>query len=469
MKRNFIGIIAALCSLFAIPAQAELRYIFYFIGDGMGFGQVATTDMFNRLTDPAGRQLTMTQLPVSGAVTTFSASSPVTDSAAAGTALATGRKTNNGMIGMTPDSVAAKSIAMQLMECGFGTGIISSNSPDDATPAAFYGHAPKRYDQYAFNCQAATSSVDFIGGANLRGLKTKDGEPTDVLSRCERANVAVAYGLDELAKVTRPKVILLNQNRELNNTLGLAIDSLENTLTLPELTRACLSWLEAHRGDRFFMMVESGMIDWLSHGNDTGGLVREMNRFDQTIDIAMDFYRQHPDETLIIVTADHDTGGLAFGNNFRKADLRLLANQRVSKEAFSQRIKSMLLDKRIYAWDDMEQMLRRDYGFWDAIALSDDETNQLKTAFETIFANKNVADQKTLYASYNQFAVLVHNILDNHVGVGWTSLNHTGNYVPLFAIGVGAERFAGLKDNTDIPKTIYSIVDSFTPAPRIIK
>ena len=149
--------------LTAVTAVAAApKYIFYFIGDGMGPGQVMAAETYNRMTRGSDTELLMMRLPVNAMCTTWSASSPVTDSAAAGTALAAGVKTKNSMLGMGPDSVAVNSIAVDLKEMGYGIGLITNVAPDDATPGAFYAHVPYRGMYYEIGCQAAESGVDFL-------------------------------------------------------------------------------------------------------------------------------------------------------------------------------------------------------------------------------------------------------------------------------------------------------------------
>ena len=138
MKLRLLSLIVALWSVAHVYGAQAPKYIFYFIGDGMGMAQVLSAQVYNRTvlgnTDP----ILMMQFPVASQVTTHSASSPVTDSAAAGTALATGHKTDNGMLGVTPDTVAVTSIAKELFDRGYGVALVTSVPPDDATPGAFY-------------------------------------------------------------------------------------------------------------------------------------------------------------------------------------------------------------------------------------------------------------------------------------------------------------------------------------------
>ena len=134
MKKNIISIVFAIVIALCVQA-ATPKYIFYFIGDGMGVGAVSLTQNYNRMVVGNDSMLTMMKFPVTSLAFTHSASSPVTDSAAGGTALATGHKTKNGMIGMTVDTVAVTSIATQLQARGFGIGLVTTVSPDDATPS----------------------------------------------------------------------------------------------------------------------------------------------------------------------------------------------------------------------------------------------------------------------------------------------------------------------------------------------
>ena len=150
---------------FAMASMAQAKYVFYFIGDGMGANQVLAAEMYQAaLQGKIGRvPLLMSQFPYSGQAATFSASYGITDSAAAGTCLASGKKTNNGMIGQTPDGEPAYSVASQLKQEGWGVGIMSSVPVDHATPASHYAHAEKRYEYYKIGTHLTQSGFDFFG------------------------------------------------------------------------------------------------------------------------------------------------------------------------------------------------------------------------------------------------------------------------------------------------------------------
>lgn len=446
-----------LAAIVAVPAgAADLRYVFYFIGDGMGLGHVMTARNYKRVARHDDTPLLMMQFPVNSVATTWSASAPITDSAAAGTALSTGHKTANGMLGLTPDSTVVSSIAADLHDRGWGVGIVTSVAADDATPAAFYAHQPSRKMFYQIGLDAAASGYEFLAGSNLRGVTDADHRPTDLMKVLADSGVTVLRGLDGLPSVTSRRVILLDSDTLRNNNIGYTIDSIDGGLNLPAMTRACLAHLERTSPSRFFMMVEGGNIDHAAHANDGGAVVKEILNFDEAIAVAYDFYLAHPDETLIVITADHDTGGMSLGNSFRKyaANPAIYDSQQVSKDAFSDWCKSLLTSRRDISWEEMRQYLGDKLGFWGAVELTDEETAGLAELFDKTFKAGDSNDQKTLYNYYNAFAVKVFDLINAHSGVGFTTTSHAGNMVPVYAIGVGAERFNGLNDNTMISRKI---------------
>lgn len=453
LRRAVLAVVLLAGAFSAMAADAP-RYIFYFIGDGMGLGHVNAAQAYNRIVRGNAEPLLMLQFPVCSFATTYSASATVTDSAAAGTALATGTKTRNGMLGMAPDTTAVQSVAAELFRDGWGVGIVTSVAPDDATPAAFYAHQPSRSMFYEIGSDAASCGYQFIAGGNLRGTKDKDGKPNDLMRKFKDNNVDIVRGLDALAESTSERVLLLNADESAGTNIGYTIDSVAGAMTLPAMTEACLKHLERTSPERFFIMVEGGDIDHVAHGNDSGATIKEILNFNEAIAVAYKFYLAHPDETLIVVTADHDTGALALdykGN----ANIGVIDSQRVSKDAFSAWCKGILKSRRVFTWDDMKEYLADNFGFWGAVQLSDKETERLHKAFDKTFEQRNTADQKTLYNSFNDFAVKVFDILNYHAGISFTSTSHSGNFVPVFAIGAGADRFKGFKDNTHLPRLIY--------------
>ncbi len=459
MKIKLLSLLLALGLGLSASAKTP-KYIFYFIGDGMGMGHVMAAQTYNQTVLGNKDPLLMMQFPVASWAMTYSATGPITDSAAAGTALATGYKTKNGMLGVTPDSIAVESIASQLHKMGYGVGILTTVAPDDATPGAFYAHQPSRTMKYEIGLDAAASGYEFLAGSRLYGGK-KNGKETDLFKILADSNISVIYGLEQLPSATTKRVILLNREEFKSSNTGYTIDSIQGTLNLPSMTQAALSHLQKQSPEKFFMMAEAGNIDYAAHSNDGGAVIKEILNFNEAIAIAYNFYLAHPDETLILVTADHDTGG--FGIGFPATGysgwLKNIDYQKISKDAFADMSKTLLNTRRIYTWDDMKQILSEKLGFWSHINIQEKDEQILKEKFDITFNQRNGKDEKTLYKDFNEFTVAVFKVMDNATGIKWTTTGHSGNPVPIFAIGVGAEEFKTIHNNTEIPQTIRKITN----------
>ena len=460
MKHLKLFLAAGAVAAAALGAQAQTpKYIFYYIGDGMGMGPVMAAQNYNRMVRGNAEPLTMMQFPTVAWCQTWSASNTTTDSAAAGTALSTGHKTRNGMLGMDADTTAVTSVATVLHNAGWGVGITTSVSADDATPGAFYAHVPNRGMSYEIDLEAAKSGYEFLAGAGLRGLAGDKHD--DVVKAFAENGVQLVYGPEGIGQIDSRRVCLLNSETGNVWNVGYTIDSVAGTLTLPVIAQTCLDHLMKYSPDKFFMMVEGGNIDHALHANDGGAAVKEILNFDEALAIAYEFYKQHPDETLIVVTADHDTGGMAMGNNTVKysSSFGNIDYQRKSKEAFNQECKAMLRDRRTYTWDDMRQKIAEDFGLFTQIPVNEKQEKKLKEQFTKTFEMRNSEDQKTLYANFDAFAVAVASLFNELTGYGFTTNSHTGNPVPLFAVGVGSELFRGFNNNTDIAPTILKLVE----------
>lgn len=454
--RNYLFLLFAAVALGA--AAKAPKYIFYYIGDGMGMGPVMAAQNYNRNILGNDKPLNMMQFPVVGWSQTWSANSDITDSAAAGTALSTGSKTKNSMLGMNADTVAVTSVAKILFDEGYGVAVATSVAPDDATPGAFYTHVPNRGMLYEIGCDMAASGYQFVAGAGLRGTMT-DGKPNDLLDRFSAEGVQIVRGPEGIDAISSDRVLVLNPEGGSDHNIGYTIDSIAGALTLPMIARAALTQLERTSPDKFFMMIEGGNIDHALHGNDGGAAIKEILNFDQALGVAFDFYRQHPDETLIIVTADHDTGGMAIvKERGGKGGLANIDYQKVSKEEFSNFCKAMLKTRNIFTWDDMKEYLSENLGFFTHIPVSEKAEARLKKLFDDTFELRNTADQKTLYANFNAFAVEVFNMFNDASGLAFTTTSHSGNVVPVFAVGCGADALKGFNNNTDIPAAILRAV-----------
>lgn len=458
LRRALIAATAA-AAVLAVQAQTP-KYIFYFIGDGMGIAEATNAQQFNKKVLRSEKPLLMATFPVVSMITTHSASSDVTDSAAAGTALSCGHKTKNGMLGMSADTVAVTSVAKRLFDEGYGVGLITSVGIDDATPGAFYAHVPNRGDFYDIDCTLAECGYQFAAGAGMRGTKGKDGKPNDVMDRFRANKVNVVYNTADIDPKAERVLLLSPFHEEMNNEIGYTVDSLPGGLRLPEMTRAGLEHLKRVSPDRFFMMVEGGNIDHAGHGNDGGTSVREVINFNEALQHAYDFYLEHPDETLILVTADHETGGMSVGcrTTGYSAHAEVARAQKISKDRFSDLIRKRIKEGPAFTREEMKQLLADKFGFGTAVQLSANEEKELDDLFEKTFVEHAAGDDiKTLYSSSNRFVERVFSLLNGKSGFGWTTNDHTGHPVPLYVVGAGADRFTNFNDNTDLPKKIYDL------------
>ena len=261
MKRlMYVLFFVLLTSGMAYAQQA--KYVFYFIGDGMGVNQVNGTEMY--LAEQEGRigvkPLLFTSFPVASMATTFSATNSVTDSSAAGTALATGAKTYNGAIGMDDNKSVLQSVAERAKKSGKKVGVTTSVSVDHATPAAFYAHQPDRGMYYEIALDLPKAGFDFYaGGGFLKPTTTADKkEAPSIFPIFEEAGYTVARGLDEYKSKSAQadKMILIQKEGAEPSCLPYAIDRQEGDLTLAEITESAISFLTKGSNKGFFLMVE---------------------------------------------------------------------------------------------------------------------------------------------------------------------------------------------------------------------
>lgn len=436
--------------------SATPKYIFYFIGDGMGVAPAMASVTYARNVLGQQELPLMMTFPYTGLALTYSASSDVTDSAAAGTALATGYKTNNSMLGMTPDTVPVYSIAKTFKDAGYGVGLVTNVAADDATPGAFYAHVPKRYYSDQIDRQFIDSNFDFLAGASLTGLYDREGKSNGIIEEYDKHNIRIIHSPKDVDLTKR--IVLLQENPFQSGNTGYVIDSIPGMMTLPEMTQACLDYLTQKTPDAFFMMVEGGNIDHALHGNDALTAITEIYNFNNALRLAYDFMQARPEETLIVVTADHDTGGISVGNalNGYVAHFDVLKHQKMSKEMFSDKCKEMLNDGNPGGWESMKQLLGEKFGFWNEVQLSEQETAALEDVYRKVFEQKGGEDEKSLYNDFNAFASAVFRALSNKAAVGWTTGAHTGNPVGVYSVGAGAENFSRVFNNIEIPGIILT-------------
>ena len=459
--------LSTLLLLIAIMVSAQAKYVFYFIGDGMGSNQVLSAEMYQSAIqgEPLGRtQTLMTTFPYSGHASTYSKSNGITDSAAAGTCLATGQKTTNGALGVGKDSTHLSSIAEELKAQGWGVGIMTTVAIDHATPAAFYAHVPKRNQYYEIGKQLSESNFDFFGGAGFHYPQgKKDDKDVNLYRLAEERGYTIAHGLEEAEIKSHTKevdkLILVqkddDQGKKHGDNLPYAIDRKENDLTLKQIVSTAIPFLSA-RYDQFFMMIEGGMIDYACHSDDAAPAIGEVWDMNDAMRVVYEFYKTHAEETLIIVTADHETGGMALGNSDYTLRLDLLQQQKCSSWVLSDLFAQLFENKKKPSWEEVKQLYREQLGFWNTVEISKSEEKDLKALYKTVCSKKS-HDTETMYKTINKLGDAGIALLNTKAHIGWTTHAHSAHAVPIFAIGAGAERFTGWHDNSEIVPIIREI------------
>ncbi len=437
------------------------KYIFFFIGDGMGLAQASAAEVYLAATKGkiGFEKLNFSKLPVQSLMTTYSQSHYITCSSASGTALATGYKTSNGTVSMdSAHRIAYKTIAEMALQHQRKVGIITSVSIDHATPAVFYAHEYRRSDFYAIGLDLANSGFDFFGGGGLLRNEGEKAGDIRVVDAAAKKGYKVVNSLKdfEALKPGDDKVIAISPVLTDGESLPYAIDDKGDGISLAMFTSKAIELLDGKQG--FFMMVEGGKIDWACHANDAATVVQEVIAFDEAVGVAMEFYKKHPDETLIVVTADHETGGMSLGTDGMdvKRAYGLLQYQKCSIAAFSNKImeyKEKGLDS-ILTFQSILDTVQFYFGLGnDDLPLNEVEMIYLNEAYNQSLGNPeaNSPGVATLYGENEQLAVTCMRILNRKAGIGWTSSNHTALPVPVYTIGIGQEMYMGYLDNTDIP------------------
>ena len=470
----------------------KAKYVFMFIGDGLGLQQVNAAEVYNGSVnrtggEPAIKKLALSGLPVQGMITTYSTNSFITDSAPAATSLAAGHKTDNGVIGMDPAKKQKFTTVAQMVRAkGMKVGVLTSVSLNHATPAAFYASVPSRNDYYGIGEQLIDSGFDFFAGGGLHQSTGKEKDRKDLYEIAKEKGYQVLRTREDiLSAKPGTKVIAVNPVLDGSNAMPYDMDRTDKELSLAEFTRKGIEML--HNPEGFFLMVEGGKIDWACHANDAAAAIGDTFAFDAAVREALAFAEKHPDETLIIVVGDHETGGMSIGfaGTQYETFFEKIAHQKESYEAFDRKIAAFRKESE-KTFEKMMPLITGSFGLRTATAeeraaleekaragddearialsmtLSELELGELRAAFENSMLEKKerAKDEATflLYGGYEPLSVKITHILNRKAGIGWTSYAHTGIPVPLFAAGLGSELFAGYYDNTDVAWKTMSIL-----------
>ncbi len=493
--------------------QAEkAKYVFLFIGDGMGIVQRQAAELYlAAVKDPAGSgttRLLMNSFPAQGLTITRDLASAIPDSASTGTALSTGFKTRSGVIGMDADGkVPYETMAETAKKRGWKVGILTTVSLDHATPATFYAHVPSHRQRHDISLQMAPSGVDYFAGGQLmdsvgRPDPIKCGAVED--ARKNGYTIAVGRAEFEALKPGTGKTIAMAANVDQFAAMHFTLDGVQESgggVTLADYLAKGIEMLA--NPDGFFIMVEGGKIDWACHANDAAAAVHDTLAFDEAVARAVAFYEKHPDETLIVVTADHETGGLALGFAGTRYTLCIdkLQWQKMSYDRFNARLGEYKKSRGAgdAKLEDLMPLIREAFGLYimpddekaaltarvaagkvqgapeeakkagreaelklkSGMALSDPELGVLRDALKQSMLDpkERVKDDRTylLYSGEEPLTVRLTTILNNKAGLAWTTYSHTGAPVQTSALGVGAEQFNGYYHQTEIHRKIMAI------------
>jgi len=396
--------------------------VIFLVGDGMAANQLLLASILE------ARVLTTMTLPYTGLMTTYSSDSWVTDSAPAGTALFAGYKTLNKAIGVLRNRESVPSIFEIAKNAGYRIGVVVTCQITHATPAAVYGHVSDRNDELTLAKQFADSGlvdVAFAGGWQWflpegKGGVRKDG--LDLIELLKSKGYQYITSASELKTVSAQKVLGLFAK----NYLEPVSDRPSNQPTLDVMTAKAIELLSSD--DRpFMLMVEGSQIDWEAHANDFYGVWKEVVEFDRAVKVALDFARRDGN-TLVIVTGDHETGGLSLSKGGYTINVDQARNAKGTTTMFLKQ----------YNIADKEKFIAG-LKQWYGIELKDSE-----------YENLSKISPNNLRRELARF-------VGEKLGFGWTTFDHTAGVVPVYTYGIGAELFTGFMDNTDIARLILKV------------
>ena len=473
-------------------AEASVpKYVFLFIGDGMTYSQFQMASSYlGALEDTTDDEildgnvaLNFMNFSSSGSATTYDSTSFCPDSASTATSIASGYKTYSGVINMDETKTQSyTTIAEQLKaEKDYKIGIISSVNLNHATPAAFYAHQASRSNYYEIGLELIDSGFDYFAGGGLLKTTGSDQEnpQTDLYELAADAGYKVIKTQEEAEALTAEdgKAIVIGETLADSDSLSYEVDRPEDEWALADYVEKGIEVLDNDNG--FFMMCEGGKIDWACHANDAGSTIHDVLALADAVQVAVDFANEHPDETLILVTGDHETGGLSIGFAGTDYDTYLdnIQNQTISYAKYdADYVEGYIENSTDFAaaMADVEELFglilpeNADDSSNGTLVLTDYEVEELQKAYDFTLAggfgtdadgnSLQTQDEYVTYGTYTPFSVTVTHLLNNKSGINFSSYSHTGLPAAVFAEGVGAEHFVGAYDNTDIHDKLAAIL-----------
>ena len=468
------------------------KYVFLFIGDGMSYPQIqSTADYLGALTDEDYWQaqpslddnqgaildgpsyLNFMNFEAAGSAVTYDSNSFAPDSASTATSIATGYKTYSGSINVDETgTVKYETIAEKLHEQkGYSVGVITSVNLNHATPAALYAHQASRSSYYEIGLEMIASDFEYFAGGGLLSPTGSEGDQEDLYALAAEAGYTVTRTQADAEKVgaDTEKAILIDEHLADSDAMAYEIDRTEDMWSLADYVEKGIEVLSDDE-DGFFMMCEGGKIDWACHANDAGSTIHDTVALADAVQVAIDFAAEHPEETLILVTGDHETGGLTIGFAGTDYDtyLDLLESQKISYAKFDSDYVAKYKENKTSFEDVMKDVtelfgLKTEGEEGDKLVLTEYELEQLRAAYEKSVngtaASQYEQEEYVLYGTYEPLSVTITHIINNKSGVSFTSYSHTGLPVAVLAHGVNAEVFNGYYDNTEIYDKLADMLD----------
>lgn len=463
------------------------KYVFVFIGDGMSYPQIQSAAYYtgkdaagivdvvkkseNPSDSPEMKALSFYQFPVAGSASTYDATSFAPDSASTATSIFTGYKTHSSSINVDiTKKIKYRTIAEQLRDQKkYKIGVISTVNLNHATPAATYAHQASRKSNYPIGQELVSSNFEYFAGGALMDPQDKNKDKTSIYDLAKNAGYKVCFDQKSAAALKNgDKALVIAETLADSDSMSYDNDRKEGEWALRDYVRKGIEVLDNKTG--FFMMVEGGKVDWACHANDARSSIADTLALSEAVEEAISFYNKHPKETLILVTADHETGGLTIGYAGTDYNLffRTLDSQKISYAKFDSDYVSGY-KKNGTSFEAVMKDVEKLFGLKmpgadgsnknGGLVLTDYELSRIKTAYEKTIKNDNNRSQMEydIYGTYEPLTITITHILNAKSGLGWTSNSHTGLPVPVFALGAGQEEFKGFYDNTEIYKKLAKL------------
>lgn len=430
--------------------KEEPKYVFVFLGDGMGINQVTATRYWEAQEQgqPVGKSIwkesSFDSFPVTGMMSTHNMNLSVTDSAASATALFTGEKTQNGSLNYNPETRESYvPFAKKLSDNGYAVGIISTTSLNHASPAALYANAEDRYDYDGIADQGVSCGwLDFWAAGGFHG---EEDAHFEAAQKEGFSVIRTRSELEETDNSDLPMLVAAEDNIA-SPHMAYEIDRARREqyggedISFADLVKKAAACLQ--KKGKFFLFAEAGKIDTACADGDLVSAMYEVKALDNAVAEALRFYEKYPNETLIVVLADHETGSLRIGS---KGDYSKISGQIASCTRFEKIMRELYQSDAPFS-EAMEKV--EHYFGLSEEDFDSDEMDSIERKYKKMQQG----------AETDEFAPFLCKKKAKQANVTFVSSSHSGQPVPVYAIGRGADIFAGMYDNSNIYEKLCSVM-----------